>query len=943
MINPSWLIPELERRSLHPWSDDQMQNRYLLGGLRVVVHEDGRVERASQRFPSGNVEAIDLPERFGGGFLFYQTDSRGTRTWRAKTWTSELEPKSFISPQAREIIPGFDRLYLRTSLGSILALDPQSGKPGPRGPLPPASSWGAMAFADGWRGVVDTELRGPLVTFDAGSTWLPLPVDGRVSSAGVFRGDPVVYTSSGQYRVDARGQVHRLRLDEGKNPVDDEGPDPVSHPLGKRPLRRIIEHGWPIGPRKAMVLHRGNLLRVDLPTGVVEAQRPDVLDDEEASCTGTRVGAGFGFVCGVEDGPTHIYRYRAPLGLEEVASFEEPRLVSSGGNGAFAVRGPCALQKEEEAETRLYCIVARDGRRHEIAVRGELGAERVVALRSGEVVVLVPPRLDRPGRVTVIDGDELSSHELEYPKEAEDAVAVARSGLWLEGFEERKKGRIGGWVEAGGPVVGVEIDLKTGRVELGKVHDQGGYVLTSGRFALAVTDVETARESIDGGRTWSELEMPRLVNWRSQDARARGCTPVGCALQGWLRVGWGEPAAEKDLQVVEPPASAVVANEFRRRPSFECRLVRSPDTATRPVEQAGETPYTPWTAHHQTPAPRLAKGEVGVDRGSNYGTTTGAHVYVWGPKGADWTKTGSWLVRFDDPFSFEGVRSSGETRSPWADLDQAAAGIGARRHSGYWRWETDLDPGGTSGFASLCMGSRCQFFSLAEGEPLVQMRSRRNTTLMRPGQQGVVRIGEVSYLLQQQSPGGDPVLWRGQMGQLEPVMQLQRLQSAGRRGTNAMGLVRRVFGNAVGILVQQPSDPASGHQVGRWLVYPVDPTQGTLGEPIDLGMTDLDGTAPPRCAPGDDGWLVATDLPLGFDMRLTNVSGYVSNVALRMRLDPGHRCLDAMSGQVSGSLIPAVGSSPQNGNGTVEPSRVPLIVHQRYGNARRYELSCGPR
>ncbi len=943
MVTPSWLIPELERRALRPWSDDPEQNRYLLGGLRVVVHGDGRVDRAAERFPSGGVEAIPMPERFGGGFLFYQVDSRGTRSWRAEDWTAVLKPLSYISPQAREIVPGFDRLYVRTPSGSLLALDPDTGQPMPRGPLPPTSAWGAMAFADGWRGVVETELRGPLVTFDAGATWLPLPIDGGVRTAGVYRGDPVLYTSSGSFRVDAGGQVHRLQLEGAASALGSEDePEVATHPLGKRPLRRIIENGWPIGPRKAMVLYRGALLRVALPTGVVEAQRPDVLEDEDATCTGAKVGDGFGFVCGVEDGPTRIYRYRAPLGLDVVASFDEPRFVSSGGNGAFAVRGPCSPKAEDDTETRLYCVVARDGRRHEIAVRGELGAERVVALRNGRVVVLVPPRLDRPGRVTVIAGDKLQSHELKYPKDAEDAVAVARSGLWLEGFEERKKGRIGGWVEAGGPVVGVEIDLKTGQVELGKVHDQGGYVLTAGRFALAVTDVETARESIDGGRTWTELEMPRLVNWRSPDVRARGCTPVGCALQGWLRMGWGDPAAEKDLEVVEPPPSATVTNQIRSRPSFGCTLARVPDTKPpRQQPQAGESPFSSWMPFRGEPPPHLAKGQVGVDRGSSYGAITGAHVYVWGPKGADWTKTGSWQVRFDDPYAFEAVRKSGETRSPWPDLDQAAMGIGARNRSGYWRWDTDLDPGGTSGLASLCMGSRCRFYSLAEGEPLVLLRPRGATLLQQPGDQGVVRIGETVYMLQQGYSGADPVVWRGHLGHLEPVTKLRRLQSeGGGRGYMNMGLVRRVHGSALGVLVMQPPDPASGHQVGRWLVYPLDAVHGVLGEPIDLGMTDLDGETPGRCTPGDDGWLIATTLPGGFDVRLTDTSGYVSNTTLRMRLDPGHRCIDAIAGQASGTFVAADGA--QKGNGTVEPSRIPLIAHQRYGDLR-YELSCAPR
>ena len=131
--------------------------------------------------------------------------------------------------------------------------------------------------------------------------------------------------------------------------------------------------------------------------------------------------------------------------------------------------------------------------------------------------------------------------------------------MWLEGFEQRGDAVVG-WVEAGGPVVGVKVGLD-GKVSLGKPYGSldprkrtdGGAVLFSGRFALALGDAGLAHESIDGGKTWREVELPPLEE-HPGDAKTRGCSPVGCALRGWIRVGWGKPLVDDDLHVVRAPA-----------------------------------------------------------------------------------------------------------------------------------------------------------------------------------------------------------------------------------------------------------------------------------------------------------------------------------------------------------------------------------------------------
>src|SRR5690606_36644719 len=103
MITPSRLVPEVDTKSLGPWFIEPGLSKYVLGGLRIVVRDDGGVERANQRFPAGLIQPLPLPDRLGGGYLFYQSDSQGTRIWRAPGWTDDLEPLATLGPAVEQI------------------------------------------------------------------------------------------------------------------------------------------------------------------------------------------------------------------------------------------------------------------------------------------------------------------------------------------------------------------------------------------------------------------------------------------------------------------------------------------------------------------------------------------------------------------------------------------------------------------------------------------------------------------------------------------------------------------------------------------------------------------------------------------------------------------------------------------------------------------------
>ena len=152
--------------------------RVLVSGMRLLDAPDGSLERARELLPGGNARVLWLPSRLGKGLLVYVVNGGTTQLWRAPGWLDKLEPVAEVWGSVVEIVAGFDRLYARLATGEIKALDLDSGRQLPLGMLPPATRISLLAFADAWRAVVVTDMRGPLATFDAGNSWHPIAIEG---------------------------------------------------------------------------------------------------------------------------------------------------------------------------------------------------------------------------------------------------------------------------------------------------------------------------------------------------------------------------------------------------------------------------------------------------------------------------------------------------------------------------------------------------------------------------------------------------------------------------------------------------------------------------------------------------------------------------------------------------------------------------------------------
>ena len=667
--------------------------------------------------------------------------------------------------------------------------------------------------------------------------------------------------------------------------------------------------------------------------------------------------------------------------MKPVLRFDRPRFVAASGNGALVIRGRCAEEAPaEEADARWYCVRSPAGKMREVRVKGfDLGVERVVGLGDGRVAVLVPPRGGSPGIISLISGPgggaAPANVPLVLPAEPKNAARELRHGMWLEGFEEREPGVLGGWVEAGGPVVGVVVTLD-GKVKAGEVRDdpagETGGVIVGGRFAVSVIDGGRAAETSDGGMTWSTFDLPA----RDDEARAvpsRAVGPVGAALPGWVRVGWGETGAADDMKPAASPTAPYVPLKVSPSIGLRCELatVASPPPGDRPraappppppppprgiLARRGFPAYRPpvergpgWLPFRNMPPPPLAADEVGIDNGAAYDAVQ-VRAYAWGKKGTDWTRTGRWLVRFDDRFDAAvGVQSSALTASPWPDEAAAREGMGTGGASyGNASWGALLDPSGRAALVSAChSAASCLLYAVGEGQPVLPVRDAagRPGGFIRPYPGGAVRVGDTWYLLAQSASYDAVALYRVDLGVARQIGGYFR--PVQRYGFEAPRLVRRALGGGIGVLVGGAPEP--GERSARWYVLPADLETGELGEAIVLARRDLSVPSLPRCAAEQDGWVLDTTPETTTPVELDNARAQIDAVEMRVRIDPGAVCIERMASR-GGPFYPPAGKGagptpkpltapPGRKGGIDDATAIPLAVTEK-ATGRRWGLAC---
>lgn len=1076
-VRPARLVPESIDAS-NAYGPEGGGERAITAGFRLLTAPNGAIAVAAQRLPVGAQGTTALPERLGGGFLFVA----GATIWRSDQWLGSLEP-IFTAPQAvQTIVPGLDRVYLRTRDG-VMAIDGTTGKNLDLGPWPASPYVASYAAADGWRAAALTDMRGVVATFDAGATWrsLDLPMDSKqvvVTGDNIAVGGFDVGHAETWYEVRSDGSVARLgapprdvkaRLAPntparatgtfGSHPLaiggstaprtrattGPETPSPEVDPsdkedfaaktFGKRPLAAAIEDGWPMADGTAVIAREGALGRVRLEDGALIEVVRDAFPLRTARChpvtlTRSSTVSAFGFVCGEPRGATVIYAYEPLRGrLYPLKHFDRPRVVTSSGNGALVVAGPCAedgdpvpfprptpakIEKSKDekeshpqshtkskepppssdanapvlkashkgpdapsGERKPYCVLGHDETWREIHVQGDGTSERVVVLTDGRVVVISPPQvIGDTARMTILDKGRTLTVPVVFPSVANDVSRILRLGLWLDGFEERRRGILGGWIEAGGVMLGIEIGLD-GNATPGQYIRDAGMPFVAGRYGLGWTASRRGYETTDGGMTWTNIELPEPLVPTTKVGR-RACGPIGCLAQGWLRVGWGE---QKSVPVASAPApfhptTALTVPHL----DLACEPIASmPRAAPPPKKNPSSTLSSPartgmsrlgvmkgfggppvlgsFNGLDELPpfltqaAPALQDSERGMSVDARElaplypNISSPARVYGWGPKtGAEWDTFGRWQVKWLSPFAgWPDVRTTLPAPAPGIIVDTTRVGSNYYGASSSTSNTYQVATGDDSSHA-LLIGRRT-----SRSETVVYELEADRTPLPIQRADGEA-FGEIESAVRTagrwfiatsattDTTSPMTIVWKLEGSVARELARIPRVYVETSTAGSRTKLARRSDGRAIGLVAEGPSTMERTTSF-RWTL-PIDLESGALGEPEAIGYTDLAGRVLEACTDDATGWVLDTALPFStVRIRAPRGTGTLSRLQARLRLTSTRACVE----RIAGSYDP-MSPSPTTPLQLTRPGEAtPTTASSRPGDVRVTAMSAQTR
>jgi len=915
--------------------------RLVSYGLRVLARPNGAVELAREYLPAARtVQSLELPSRLGGGFLFYVLSSSATLFFRAKSFTAELEPFARLEFEADQVLVGFDRLYvLARRPERLTALDATTGAALSLGSLPASPGYGKMAFLDAWFGAVQAPFRGTLVTFDAGNSWRPLGL--AASNLEARGGSLAVTTADGTYLLDANGALSRAEAapSDSENPVAQQlrlgapSANPVTSVPNRGALKLAVLRGFRDRDGTFVVAGGGALLRVRPEDGKI-LDRDDHAYPGAAECSALALGEAHGFACSGGSGETILYGYEPTFALRPLRTFAGARYVASSGNGAIVVRGAC--EGPLEPARNAYCLAGKSGIFREIRIEGEdRGVERVVALADGRAAVIVPPRLGAPGFLSLIDAHNHEQRRpLKLPGDDGHQGTLLEKGLWLDGFRELPNGQLAGWVAGAEPFVGVRVALD-GTVSASKPEGSIDRALLSGTHALIIGRTGRALESSDGGFEWTEVELPSEFDAGREprdDARLQGCSELGCAFAGFVRVGWKRGAGTPRLAIAKLPEVTPLPQPGGGRWVLRCEATGELSEAAAPLGARARGPgraeeaTAPWAPFLEAPAPSLSAGEVGYDTASGESNSAELHAYAWGERGADWGRAGHTVIRALDRFQVTGgIVQSAVTRSPWADANAAAEAFGYDGSGNPTNWRGVLESGQRSGAVVVSSRGLIDLILFEDGRSVTRVP---NVSRLGMGTlTSVTKLGDVWYASSFNENHAFTLsrIASGRVDRLAEYPDVTREQVSAE-------LVRTVHGDALGIWVM-----ARG-----WYLFPVDPDTGEASAPLSLTSAEL-AKMPPACAADADGFLLTGTPSLEPALSFPELESLSARrVAVQLIWSARGLCTRALAAD---SEVMPKRNANQPARGDVKngsPARVPLVISERRPEGRRYGFMCAP-
>ncbi len=662
------------------------------------------------------------------------------------------------------------------------------------------------------------------------------------------------------------------------------------------------------------------------PPGTAQGGEETASTNAGATKPAVRPKNAVGFLCEGADGGSWIYRLndgKTPVLLRQ---FKHGRTIVPSGNGLLVVKGPCAVDGRQQPAEHRYCLFEGGEAFRDVDVRGDVGGERLVALGRGRLAVITPSHgVLTSARLTVLENGTARTVPLEFKDSDERARQDAKSGLWLDGFQEIAPGILAGWAELGGYYTGIRFDL-TGSGTLYRAPSDRGNGTVGGRYGFFRSLNLRSFETTDFGKTWKEADAPALVG--AARPKSLACSDVGCSLPGWLRVGWGvapEKEKSKEIAKIKRPSSTVTPSFSSFR--FVCERGKSyvppPPRAEKAFDDEGddfrvgrfrggfgyggmggpneELLVKKLTAFGGSPAPILGVDDRGAEMGARRAisneSTDSAHIYAWGPKGTDFTQSGQLEIRWT-PLYAEGLhpRRTARVRLPQAFAD-LIPGLSAFNGGGYANF-TLVDTGDDR--HALLHTTR---YGMQQGSVVALLDATGAPTLVRreggdplPPIEDATRLGGRLYVSAQPSEfPPESVLYEVDGGTAREVARFPRYTKDGPARGQQLRLARSTDGNRLGLVVT--GRPASVAGTPSYWVVPFTPDTREFGTPFyagDNGFRNFRDV--PVCSAADDGY--SLDMPIPTAAALDAGGDHVSMSSLegRVRLSSEKLCIEALQG-----------------------------------------------
>src|SRR6185369_3540089 len=306
----------------------------------------------------------------------------------------------------------------------------------------------------------------------------------------------------------------------------------------------------------------------------------------------------------------------------------------------------------------------------------------------------------------------------------EAARALVMSGLWLDSFEQAPNGELRGWVAGANSFAGVRVKLD-GHVLVGPPEPHLERALLSGRFGLVVGRARGLRETVDGGFEWTDGELPAEPDLRLERTYGdeTGCSALGCAVGGWVRVGWSMGERSR-LALAEPPEPTRLLASGSNRWSLECQPTGEQSRpALRQSPQPEDRSVSPWNAHAEVAPPARSPRDTGFEV-LNEAELELFHAYLWGPAGDGWSREARLLLRVRDPFRVgDAIWSTAPSPSPWSSAVLAADAFGRSTNGPPATWRLITDPIKHAGILLTSTKGVLELYAVQEGRPVTRLRT----------------------------------------------------------------------------------------------------------------------------------------------------------------------------------------------------------------------------